>query len=51
IKGFVRVETMSFDQFVAAGSEAKARELGTLRVEGKEYIVKDGDICNFLINK
>jgi GTP-binding protein YchF len=51
IKGFVRAETMSFEQFVAAGSEAKARELGTLRVEGKEYVVQDGDICNFLINK
>lgn len=51
IKGFVRAETMSFEQFVAAGSEARARELGTLRVEGKEYVVQDGDICNFLINK
>ncbi|MDD3301512.1 MAG: redox-regulated ATPase YchF [Patescibacteria group bacterium] len=51
IKGFVRAEVISFDQFIAAGGDAKARELGTLRVEGKEYIVKDGDICNFLINK
>lgn len=51
IKGFVRAEVISFDQFVAAGGDAKARELGTLRVEGKEYVVKDGDICNFLINK
>ena len=51
IKGFVRAEVINFDQFVAAGGDAKARELGTLRVEGKEYVVKDGDICNFLINK
>lgn len=51
IKGFIRAEVISFDQFVAAGGDAKARELGTLRVEGKEYVVKDGDICNFLINK
>ncbi|MCX6795475.1 MAG: redox-regulated ATPase YchF [Candidatus Falkowbacteria bacterium] len=51
IKGFVRAETISFEQFVAAGSEARARELGTMRVEGKDYVVKDGDICNFLINK
>ena len=36
--------------FVAA-MNSKARELGTMRIEGKEYIVKDGDICNFLINK
>lgn len=51
IKGFVRAEVINYDNFVAAGSEAKARELGTLRVEGKEYVVKDGDVCNFLINK
>ena len=51
IKGFVRAEVITFEQFVAAGSDAKARELGTMRIEGKEYIVKDGDICNFLINK
>lgn len=51
IKGFVRAEVISFNQFVAAGGDVKAKELGTLRVEGKEYVVKDGDICNFLINK
>lgn len=51
IKGFVRAEVIRFEQFITAGSEAKARELGLIRIEGKEYIVQDGDICNFLINK
>ncbi|MGL4561624.1 MAG: redox-regulated ATPase YchF [Brevinema sp.] len=49
-KGFIRMETVSFDDLVAAGSWAKAREKGTLRQEGKEYIVKDGDVANFLFN-
>jgi len=51
IKGFVRAEVIQWDKFIEAGSEAKAKELGTMRIEGKEYIVKDGDVCNFLINK
>lgn len=51
IKGFVRAEIISWDKFVECGSEAKAKELGLMRIEGKDYIVKDGDVCNFLINK
>jgi GTP-binding protein YchF len=51
IKGFVRAEVIQWDKFIEAGSDAKARELGLIRTEGKDYIVKDGDICNFLINK
>lgn len=51
IKGFVRAEVIQWDKFIEAGSEAKAKELGTMRIEGKEYVVKDGDVCNFLINK
>ena len=51
IKGFVRAEVIAWDKFVECGSEAKAKELGLMRIEGKEYIVKDGDVCNFLINK
>jgi len=51
IKGFVRAEVINWEKFIEAGSEAKARELGTLRTEGKDYIVKDGDVCNFLINR
>jgi len=51
IKGFIRAEVIQWDKFVSAGSESKAREQGLIRTEGKEYIVKDGDVCNFLVNK
>ena len=51
IKGFVRAEVIQWDKFIEAGSEARAKELGLMRIEGKDYIVKDGDTCNFLINK
>jgi GTP-binding protein YchF len=50
-KGFVRAEVISYEQYIEAGSEARARELGYLRTEGKTYEIKDGDVCNFLINK
>jgi GTP-binding protein YchF len=46
-RGFIRAEVMAYDQFVPIANEAKMRELGKLRVEGKEYIMKDGDIVNF----
>ncbi|MFA5000011.1 MAG: redox-regulated ATPase YchF [Patescibacteria group bacterium] len=51
IKGFIRAEVVNWEKFVECGSEAKARELGQIRTEGKDYIVKDGDVCNFLINR
>ncbi len=51
IKGFVRAEVIKWDKFVEVGSDVKARELGLIKTEGKEYIVQDGDVCNFLINK
>lgn len=51
IKGFVRAEVISWDKFVECGSEARAKELGLMRIEGKDYVVQDGDVCNFLINK
>ena len=51
IKGFVRAEVINWQKFVEAGSEAKAKELGWIRTEGKEYIFQDGDVANFLINK
>ncbi len=51
IKGFVRAEVINWLKFVECGGEAKARELGLIRTEGKDYIVQDGDVCNFLINK
>lgn len=50
-KGFVRAEVINWQKFVEAGSESKARELGWMRTEGKDYIVTDGDVCNFLINR
>lgn len=51
IKGFIRAEVINWEKFLACGSEIKAREQGQIRTEGKDYIVQDGDICNFLINK
>jgi ribosome-binding ATPase len=46
-RGFIRAEVMAYDEFIGVGTEAKMKELGKLRVEGKEYVVKDGDIVNF----
>jgi len=51
IKGFIRAEVINWEKFVECGSDAKAKELGLIRTEGKEYIVADGDVCNFLINR
>ena len=50
-KGFVRAEVINWEKFIEARGETKAKELGLIRTEGKDYIVQDGDICNFLINK
>lgn len=49
-KGFIRAETVGYDDFEKFGSWNGAKENGALRTEGKEYIVKDGDIMNFLFN-
>lgn len=49
-KGFIRAEVMAYSDFIALGSEAKCREAGKLRVEGKEYVVDDGDIMHFRFN-
>ena len=49
-KGFIRAEVMAYDTFVDLGSEAKVKEAGKLGVEGKEYVVKDGDIMHFRFN-
>ena len=46
-RGFIRAEVIGYDDFVACGSEAAAKEQGKLRLEGKEYIVQDGDIMHF----
>jgi ribosome-binding ATPase len=49
-KGFIRAEVISYDDFVTLGGEAKAKEAGKMRLEGKEYIVQDGDIMHFRFN-
>lgn len=49
-KGFIRAEVISYEDYVTYGSEAKVKEAGKMRVEGKEYIVKDGDIMHFRFN-
>jgi GTP-binding protein YchF len=49
-RGFIAAETISYDDLVAAGSLAKAREAGKVRLEGKEYVVRDGDVILFLFN-
>jgi ribosome-binding ATPase len=49
-KGFIRAETIAYDDFVACGGEAGARDVGKLRLEGKEYVVADGDVMHFRFN-
>lgn len=49
-RGYIRANIVSYEDFVAAGSMAKAREQGKLRQEGKDYIMKEGDIVEFLFN-
>ena len=49
-KGFIRAEVISYEDYIKYGSESKVKEAGRMRVEGKEYIVKDGDIMHFRFN-
>lgn len=49
-KGFIRAQTIAYDDFVAHKGEQGAKEAGKMRAEGKEYIVQDGDVMNFLFN-
>ncbi len=49
-KGFIRAETISYDELIAAGGLVEARKQGKLRLEGKEYVVQDGDILNIRYN-
>ncbi len=49
-KGFIRAEVIAYDDYAAYGTEAKVKEAGKMRVEGKEYIVKDGDVMHFRFN-
>ncbi|MDR3712514.1 MAG: redox-regulated ATPase YchF [Puia sp.] len=49
-KGFIKAEVIAYDDFIRYGSEAACRENGKLRIEGKEYLVKDGDVMHFRFN-
>ncbi|NDF80845.1 MAG: redox-regulated ATPase YchF [Methylophilaceae bacterium] len=49
-KGFIRAEVISYDDFIAYNGEQKSKEAGKMRLEGKEYIVKDGDVMHFRFN-
>ena len=49
-KGFIKAEVIGYDDYIQYGSEAACREVGKLRIEGKEYIVKDGDVMHFRFN-
>lgn len=49
-RGFIRAQTIAFDDFIACRGEQGAKEAGKMRAEGKEYVVRDGDVMNFLFN-
>jgi ribosome-binding ATPase len=49
-RGFIRAEVVAYNDLIDAGTMAEAKKRGTVRMEGKTYIVQDGDICNFLFN-
>jgi len=49
-RGFIRAQTIAYDDFIQYKGEAGAKEAGKMRAEGKEYVVKDGDVLNFLFN-
>jgi GTP-binding protein YchF len=49
-KGFIRAQTISFEDFIACNGEQGAKEAGKMRAEGKEYVVQDGDVMNFLFS-
>jgi ribosome-binding ATPase YchF (GTP1/OBG family) len=49
-RGFIRAEVLPFSDFIACGTEHVAREKGLLRSEGKDYLIRDGDIVHFRFN-
>mgnify|MGYP000708601101 CR=1 FL=1 len=49
-RGFIRAQTIGFDDYIAYKGEKGAQEAGKMRAEGKDYIVQDGDVMNFLFN-
>jgi GTP-binding protein YchF len=49
-RGFIRAQTIAYDDYIACGGEQPAKEAGKMRAEGKDYVVRDGDVLNFLFN-
>jgi ribosome-binding ATPase YchF (GTP1/OBG family) len=49
-KGFIRAETIAYDDFVACGGEQGAKDAGKMRLEGADYVVADGDVMHFRFN-
>ncbi|MBW2503094.1 MAG: redox-regulated ATPase YchF [Deltaproteobacteria bacterium] len=49
-RGFIRVEVMKFDDLIAVGSEQQVKQAGKMQLQGKDYVIRDGDICHFLFN-
>jgi hypothetical protein len=49
-KGFIRAETIAYNDFVSLGSETAVKEAGKMKVEGKDYVVQDGDVMHFRFN-
>ncbi len=49
-RGFIKAEVIGFEDFVALGGEKGAKEAGKMRLEGKEYVVQDGDVVHFKFN-
>jgi ribosome-binding ATPase YchF (GTP1/OBG family) len=49
-RGFIRAQTIAYEDFIQFKGEQGSKEVGKMRAEGKEYIVKDGDVLNFLFN-
>ena len=49
-KGFIRAETIAYGDYIAGNGEAGAREAGKFRLEGKDYVVQDGDVMHFRFN-
>ena len=49
-RGFIKADVIAYEDYINAGSEQKAKEMGKLKQEGKEYFVKDGDVIHFKFN-
>ena len=49
-RGFIRAQTLAIDDYIACKGESGAKDAGKMRAEGKEYVVKDGDVLNFLFH-